>query len=157
MKYKLLRTTPAGAWHLGALVWYSQILSYPRVGHLPTRGYPGLFTSTGYWLEIQTSNHIRRIYRKRQADQLVCQGLEKLVKVLIFCFLDFMAISFYCSSSQKCYSDMNQSSDEWLRIWINFSEDNIQNSWHYNRLWNENHKLVFALMSLLMVSAITNI
>lgn len=99
---------------------------------------PGFSQAQGYWLEIQTSNHTRRIYRKRQADQLVCQGLEKLVKVLIFCFLDFMAISFYCSSSQKCYSDMNQSSDEWLRIWINFSEDNIQNSWHYNRLFNEN-------------------
>lgn len=138
MKYKLLRTTPAGAWHLGALVCYSQIWATRGSGICQPGATPGFSQAQGYWLEIQTSNHIRRIYRKRQADQLVCQGLEKLVKVLIFCFLDFMAISFYCSSSQKCYSDMNQSSDEWLRIWKNFSEDNIQNSWHYNRLFNEN-------------------
>jgi len=48
MKCKLLCTTPASAGHLGASVWYSQILCYPRVGHLPTPGAsPGLFTSTG--------------------------------------------------------------------------------------------------------------
>lgn len=41
------------------------------------------------------------IYRKRQADQLVCQGLEKLVGVLILCFLDFKAIFFFIAHQAR--------------------------------------------------------
>lgn len=140
MKCKLLCTAPASAGIWAPWSVTRKFCATRGSGICQPRGFLRAFHK--HRVTDSKSKHqttYGEIYRKRQADQLVCQGLEKLVEVLILCFLDFMAIFFFhCSSSQKCYSDMNQSSDEWLRIWIKFSKDNIQKSWHYNRLFNEN-------------------
>ena len=93
MKCKLLCTTLASVGHFCALVWYSQILCYPRVGHLPTLGAtPGLFTSTGLLTRnpnvkphmekfIEKASRSARLSRTRKT----CRGFN-------FLFLDFMAI-----------------------------------------------------------------
>lgn len=93
MKCKLLCTTLASVGHFCALVWYSQILCYPRIGHLPTLGAtPGLFTSTGLLTRnpnikphmekfIEKASRLARLSRTRKT----CRGFN-------FLFLDFMAI-----------------------------------------------------------------
>lgn len=109
MKCKLLCTAPASAGIWAPWSVTRKFCATRGSGICQPRGFLRAFHK--HRVTDSKSKHqttYGEIYRKRQADQLVCH-----CRGFNFMFSRFYGhFFFHCSSSQKCSSDMNQSSDE---------------------------------------------